>query len=439
MAINQSTQSDIVHLTILLPDGEKIGIKRLFDEINIFENVLFPCMSGNIVIRDALGLASKINFDGSERLRISITKDYHMAEQSTQDGGQLSPIFDRTFVIYKMTDRSQLTQNSEIYTLHFVSEEFLLSQQKSIRKSYTGTYTDIVRTILTDELKVGENFGEISNIYTTKGIHTVHGNNMSPIQLIEYITKRASSNEGVPDLMFWQSRNGFNFMPISTIVTFETIHKITFAAKNITESIGEELFGVRDFKILSGFNSAENISSGVYAGTFIGFDPLTRTIKTTKLNYDDVYKLSPHANAKGINTKIYNKENKNATDMYDSRITLYPYQSSRTTNTYIKDKDSATSNIIDDAHNYILQRKQIFANLLQKRIRVVMPGNFDYLSGALVEAMFPKQYNVKDTDTISDDSLRGKYMIVGIRHIVRYDKHETILEIATDSTNYGAK
>lgn len=432
MAILQSTQADVIHVQIILNDGQKISIKRIFDEINIFEHVLVPCISGNIVIRDAVGLASKINFDGSERIRLSITKDWDKV------GDNSSPLMDRTFVVYKQTNRAQLTQNSEIYTLHFVSEEFLLSQQKKIRQTYTGTYTDIVRKILSDHLKINNVFGEVSSIYETKGIHTITIPNLSPIDAIEYVTKRASSNEGVPDFMFWQTRNGFSFRPVSEILSNESQMIITFGAKNLTEGIGEELMGARDFKIVSQFDAAENIRSGTYAGTFIGFDTLTRTVKKTKLNFDDVYKLSKHANSNAMNTKIYNKENKLSTQMYDSRVSLYPFQLSRSTNTYLKEKDSETTNIVDDSHNYILQRKAIFSNLLQKRIRIVMPGNLKFMAGELVYANFPNQFNQRDIDPIGDKSLMGKYMILGVRHIIRYDKHETILEVTTDSTNYGS-
>lgn len=431
MSVQQSTQADIKQLTLILPGGIKVGIKDIFDEINIFENVMFPCSSGNIVIRDAIGLASKINFDGSERVLIEITKDVD------NDDANFSPVFNRTFVIYKKTNRAQLTQNSEIYTLHFVAEEFLLSQQKKIRKTYTGTYTDIVRQILQEHLKIENTLGDVANIYETKGIHTITIPNLSPIEAIEFITKRASSVEGVPDFLFWQTRLGYNFMPVSWIMSNPSQYEITFGAKNLSESIEAEMYGARDFKILSQFNSAENIASGVYAGTFIGFDTLTRTIQTTKLNFDDVYKLSTHANSKGMNTKIYNKENTPATEMYDSRITLYPFQLDRSNNAYVKENDSESANIIDDSHNYILQRKAIFTNLLQKRIRIVMPGNFRLMAGELVNAYFPNQFNETDKEKDGDKSLVGKYIILSVRHIVRYDKHETILEVATDSTNYG--
>ena len=121
MSILQSTQFDIQTLAITTRDG-RLGfdVRAIFEELNIFDNLLMPCMSGNIVIRDARGLASKLQFDGSEYIEIKIAKDLHNPE---------SMFFKKRFVIYQLTDRKELNQKSEIYTLHFVSEEFILSQQ----------------------------------------------------------------------------------------------------------------------------------------------------------------------------------------------------------------------------------------------------------------------------------------------------------------------
>lgn len=431
MALLQSTQFEIRKLTISYNDGKDvIDIRGIFEEISVFDNMMMPCMSGNILIRDGIGLASKINFDGSETIEIDIVKDWDKSDFM---------FFTRKFTIYKLTDRKIVNQNSELYTLHFVSPEFLLSEQKKVNNTYTDTHSNIIKKILTDELKVPDTTPYMASIVPTKGIHSVLPANRSPFDTITLLTKRAISFEGKPDLVFWQAPYGYNLLPLSIILSQDTIHTINFGVKNLaiesTDIYNTEVLGARDYKVLSNFNYAHNIQSGVYAGKFIGFDTLTRTIKTNQVSYDDVF--TKRANEYPINTKIKNKENKLATQMYDSRVTLYPFQSNRTTNAYVKTNDVKSANIIDDTDNYILQRKMIFDNLMQKRIRVTMPGNFGLYSGSCVQLNIPHRYNI-DTQKMEqgDKSLSGKYVIVGVRHLIRYDKHETILEVATDSTNY---
>ena len=72
--ITQTAQFKIKELSISSKFG-KIDVGGIFDELNIFDTMLMPCMSGNIVIRDALGLSSQLYFDGSEYININIGKE----------------------------------------------------------------------------------------------------------------------------------------------------------------------------------------------------------------------------------------------------------------------------------------------------------------------------------------------------------------------------
>ena len=73
-SIAQTTEFALNELTIVTKGG-KLDIKGLFQELNIFDSVLQPCISGNILITDAIGLSSKLFFDGSEFIQMDIGKD----------------------------------------------------------------------------------------------------------------------------------------------------------------------------------------------------------------------------------------------------------------------------------------------------------------------------------------------------------------------------
>lgn len=425
MTIAQSTQFVIKDLSIVSFDGSiKYDVRGIFEELNIFDNLMSPVMSGNILINDALGLSNKLKFDGSEYIEIDIVKDIDMPKKL---------FFKKKFLIYKQSDRKQVNQSSEMYILHFVSEEFTLSQQKKLQQFYKGEYSTIVERILKDHLKVDK-----AAIEKTKGIKEIVIPTLSPFDAIEYVAKRSVGTNGLPDFLFWQNQLAYNFKSLSEIVKADTIAQIDFATKNLSEeTTGQgainEVFGARDVKVLSQFNFAESIVGGVYAGKFVGFDTLTRTVATTQISQDDVYKLTRHANNTKPNTQIPNKEKKTADKMYDSNLTVYPFQYARTQSEWLKKKDSKSSNIIDDTHSYVLQRKAIFYNFIQKRLQISMPGNFMLMSGYNVQVNMPNRS--QDVDIEGDKSLSGKYVITGVRHVIRFDKHETVLEVATDSTN----
>ena len=70
-----------------------------------------------------------------------------------------------------------------------------------------------------------------------------------------------------------------------------------------------------------------------------------------------------------------------------------------------------------------------------KRLKVVMPGNFQLTSGFNVNVVAPTLGKKFKGDDNEDKSLSGKYIIVASRQIIGYDKHETIIEIATTSSD----
>ena len=64
--ISQSEQFKIKDLSIVTKAG-KFNLGSVFEELNIFDTMLMPCMSGNISIRDAVGLSQKLYFDGRHK------------------------------------------------------------------------------------------------------------------------------------------------------------------------------------------------------------------------------------------------------------------------------------------------------------------------------------------------------------------------------------
>ena len=63
-AVKKSTQFHINEL-VLVTKGGNIDISAIYEELNIFDSLLSPVMTGNILIKDANGLSTKLIFDGS--------------------------------------------------------------------------------------------------------------------------------------------------------------------------------------------------------------------------------------------------------------------------------------------------------------------------------------------------------------------------------------
>lgn len=419
--IKQTTQFAINKLVI----NSKLGsfnLASIFEELNIFDSILMPCMSGNILIKDSIGLSKRLLFDGSEFLDIDISK-------SDESSGTNIV---KTFRIFKQSDRSNVNQTSEVYILHFVSEEMIYSEQQKISQSYTGIYSDIATSVLIDYLKVPKN--KIGVIEPTKGINSSIVPLLSPIDTLNWLTKRSISQNDLADFLFFENKLGFNFVSLSNLFSIKTSLTINFKPKNLSDSVSEEFLGVRDYNMSTSFDILENTKNGFYSNRFVGFDILTRTLVESDLGIKNHYKGN-HLNK---NPNVYsslNREGKDPGIMPFSKVSLYSFQLYRNKWEYVNSNDSETASIIDETHKYIPQRKAILHNLLQRKMNISLPGNFFITSGHVLN-IDAHSFSLQDDKTEKNDkSISGKYLVIATRHMINPQKHETFCELASDSTN----
>jgi hypothetical protein len=423
LVINQSTQFEINKLVINSKYGP-IDVSAIFEELNIFDSVFVPCMSGNILIKDSVGLSNRLMFDGSEFIDIDIVKDKDAPETNLK----------KTFRIYKQSDRTNVNQNSEVFILHFVSEEMIYSEQQKISQSYTGQYSNIASSVLNDYLKVPSN--KIGFFESSKGVHSVVVPLLSPIDTMNWLVKRSVSENDTADYLFFENKLGFNFVSLNKLFSEQSIFTINFSTKNLTTEIATEFLGVREYSINTSFDVLNNTRNGYYSNRFVGFDILTRTLVETNLGHGNHYK-GKHLNDSANIFISKNREGRDASYMPFSKVSLYPFQLYRNLQGYIKQNDTNKSLLIDETHKYIPQRKAILNNLLQRKMTVSLPGNFYISSGFILDVDAHSFSLVSDVTEENDKSVSGKYLIVSTRHMINPTKHQTYCELATDSIKTG--
>jgi len=421
--LSQSTQFKIKDLTLITKLGN-VNIADIYQEINIYDSMFMPCIRGEILIQDAIGLSSKLLLDGSEYLSMEILKG--------EESGPTT--FKKTFRIYKQSNRENINQNSEIYILHFASEEMIFSEQKKVNQSFNGTYTDIVNVILKKYLGVtSKKLGLIEN---SKGLHTVIVPNLSPFDTMDWLSKRAVDSDSLPNFLFFENKYGYNFVSLTELIKREPIMNINFEPKNLSVSGGQEFYGAREAKIINSTNYIESIKNGVYSGKFIGIDLLTRKVNINQIDFNQTYnKTKVHLNKYPNFTTAANRDGKDAAHMFDSKVSLYAFATTRKDTSWVKENDAQTGTNIDDTHAYVFQRAPILANLLQTTIHLNIPGNFGVTSGAIINLKMPIKSGKTEVGEGLDQTLTGKYIVTATRHVIKGDMHETVIEVATDSTN----
>jgi hypothetical protein len=422
--VKSSTQFKINELVIMTKTGP-IEISGIFEEINIFDSILMPVISGNILIKDSIGLSGKLLFDGSEAILIDIVKTENSEVAS----------FKKAFRIFKQSNRKEDGLNSEIYILDFVSDELMYSDQQRINQSYETTYTEIVKRIMNDYLQVTPNNlgGYFDN---SSGVRKVVIPNLRPLEAIQWCAKRSVDLNRSPNFMFYQNLTGFNFVTLSNLLTQEEILDIKFETKNLKGNNPiNEISSARTIEVVKQTDGIEKTRSGVNAGKFIGFDPLTRTVGVKNIGFGDHYNKMKHSNENPNVSVIDNRGGVKNIEAFDSKKTLSFFSTARQYSNYIKKYDPTSISKEDNTEEYIFQRKAILSNLMSKRLKIAMPGNFQLTSGFNVNVIAPN-FGIKEKGADNNDpSISGKYVIIASRQIIGYEKHETILEVATSSTD----
>lgn len=411
----QSTDYVIKELSIVTRNS-KIDISGLFEEINLYDNLLTPVRSGNILIIDAINLTQNLLLDGTEYLIIKAEKAENLLP------------FSGFYKIYKQSNRSTLTPNSESYVLHFVSDELIFSNQQKINQCYEASYSDIVRSILKDYLRVPQT--EIKGKFDTSfGVAKFIMPNLSPLDAINLCSKRALDKNNSPNFLFFQNNDGFNFCTLPTLSKQKEKYTLNFDVKNTNENLEEELFGIRSYQVIKQFDYLKSLQQGVFAGTFIGFDPVTRQIVKREKNYANlVDKLKLDRPNYVLDENRSNVLNYNA---FGSRVSFFPVFSTQNSSSFIQSTNKTSLSNLELTDEYIFERRAILEAFLNKRIRLLMPGNFGLSSGFNVVLPIPtsgfKNNNTEDKDEV----MAGKYIIVATRHIIKYNLHETVVDVAS--------
>lgn len=424
--IPQSTSFDIESIRITTNYGE-VDVRAMFMEINLFDGVFQPCMSGNILIQDSVGLVNKLAFDGSEFITISISKSESFLP------------FVKTFHIYKMSHRKAVNVNMEAYILHFSSEEFVYSEQQRVQQNYFDKHSEVVGKILSDYLSVQD---QRIFVEESMGIRKSILPKMKPLDAITWCAKRALDENYRPNFLFFENLQGYFFISLSSIMKNPAVATIKHSISNLgEESMSNDFLSAKKIEVVSQYDYIDNTREGLYAGTFIGFDPMTRTYKKVRMDLNSNLGNSETANEYKNKSNYRNPGAVINTKMFDSKITVFPYAYERENSAWLLYNDPVQTLTEESPEKWMFQRNAILRNMTSKVVRIALSGNFGLTSGHNINMLVPVRGEKSDNDPDGnlDMSLSGRYLIIATRHVIRYDRHETILELATDSTNQESK
>ena len=440
--------------------GQRIDIKFIMTELNIYESIYNNAVTGSIVIGDTKNQISRMEIQGLERIAFHLkTPGITYRKEDVIDASEETG---EPFHVYKITDRKQVNTGLMIYTLHFASREFMRNLRTKVSQAYDGKCDRAVVDIMKDK----------DYLDSRKKLHVEPtGNslkfvvpNLNPFDAINMI-----ANKSLPEkskgagYFFYETTGGYYFRSWQSMITnqgefarpykqnfYSQPAKISDVAEARDEKTGEEqdkvareYQTVEQYQFINNFHDvAANTALGTYGHRVISHNLFDKSYDIKDYNYHRDFGKTPHTDTLKFTTNQYAimdgavdyDNDKNVSDYAESRVSL------QTITPFMHDKDVGRYGLDVAADGTktgqkISQYNQIAhgTNLL-----LTVKGQSQLEAGDLIRFnLADVNADNKNNANPNDPRFSGHYVITKVRHQVTGDSYKMVLECAKDSVATG--
>ena len=396
---------------IVTQNGVYQDIRAQILNIHVYEDLFSPFISGIVIIKESLDLVNLFPLVGEELLNLEISTP---SLPSTLRG---------EFHIYKLSEREVIGDKSIVYTLHFISKEAIIDLNKKISRGFGGKVSQIATTIL-KEPNIG--LETIKNILVEPSSNSTKyvSNFWSPIKNINYLCDNGINTNGSPTFIFFENREGFNFISLETLYTPDILQ--TFVNDKYTrdtrdgigsiKNIDEDFKRILEIRVPVAFDYMDRIRGGMGASNMILYDFTKKQYSVSSFDMLRNFDQQRHLNQFPL---ISNKNIRRGDSMIINATKYF-----------------GNFNGFGDVTNTAILQKRI--SLLKQaeavKIEIVVPGRVDYTVGKKVKLDLPRIEPISKLDIDMQDKIfSGTYLISAINHYIDKEKHECHMELIKDS------
>lgn len=403
--MNYLGEIEFTKIELINYKGDTINIADLIVEMNIFEDLFSPTLSGNLKIVDALDLPSTFPLTGEEKLEI----------QAKTPNSKYK--FDFKFYVYKLSDRVLERGRAQAYTLHFTSRETIVDINKKISRVFKGSGESIVTDLVSSSF--GLNSPKKIFVEPTANNFKFISAYWSPIKTINWVAQRSLNKNGAASYLFFESNQSFEFVSSEALLGSKPAFDYTYSDVDARTGAGKDLnAGLGYVKNLSSdvmFDYMRRTVSGLYTGKLLTFDTNTRVIEGKDYDYLQSFSGTSHL------------------DQYP--ITTDNLLRSKIASLYFLEKNDEANEFAQGYKNYFVQRNSLIEQLSAYKLGIEVYGNTDIKVGQTINFTINgfRQFSESDKHEIPDDVYSGKYLVTAIRHRIRAGEHVMFMEIIKES------
>ena len=201
--------------------GLRVNIIDQLIQLNIYQDISTPYITGNLLLSDSSGVAELLPLQGQERLLFSLRTPGHEGKVNFNEYHA---------IVIGVKKRFQTTDREQTYLLNWTTFDHYKNLRIKISSSFSGTISSIVTKILREKKFLGSK--KPLHIDQTKNIRKYVIPNINPFRSIETLRREAVNTEGSPYFVFFENPEGYHFRSIDTLIgqqgTLNIPHKRTY-------------------------------------------------------------------------------------------------------------------------------------------------------------------------------------------------------------------
>lgn len=415
---------------------QTINIGNVIDEINLYEHLEKPYVTGRVLIIDDENLLDDINFSGTETLELRMSGvDNNLGEYMV-----------RRFSVVSVEHSIKANDRVEVHVLNIIDEAAYLSFAKRFSKSYKGKIEDIITGIITSELgvDVDRSYGSTSSQGAVKLVVPY----LTPLQACDWLRNRITTINGSPwfvyssiyddkirvgdlDTMIYQ--DSFNkelpFIYSSGHKNFAELQNDVAKSMTITKVSRSNMENTLDIIKIGGIGCKIS-STDITGGQTLSHNYSVRdTIRT--LERANIIREGYQQNVFDINAELdHSILGPKPIDEYPSRF----FHEIGSSNVYSDADNFSTSQVSSDLNQKASNNS--IRNLFYKNmIDVELNGTAMFYSQVSVGDMIRLHFqsaNVKVGPSVDpiDRNRSGDYLIYASKHVFRDNKHSVTVSVS---------
>lgn len=382
--------------------------------IQVYEDLFSPFMSGSLILKDSLDLVNLFPFIGEEYLELELSTP--SIEKYSIKG---------KYYIYKMSNREMTGDKSVVYQLHFISLEAIVDLNKKVSRVFAGDISKLIEPFIKNKTYGLESDKNVSIEDTSNNLKYI-SNYWTPIQNIMYLVFSAVNKNKSPNYVFFENRDGFYFISLESLYSNPVVYQ-NFVYDKYTRdelpgggsarNIEKDYNRIIEISMPTVFDYMDRIRSGMLSSRQISYDITKKTYSDKNYTMFQRFEQQKHLNKFPINSD-------SSTFRANSKIINLP-------------KNFGNFNGFGDVtQSKSNQERTSLMKLAEaNKINITVLGRCDYTVGQKINLDLKRIEPLSSIDGDTTDKMfSGNYIIAAINHYVDRQVYECHMEIIKESS-----